>query len=348
MFIIRRLRYANRSLGLDDFVTPRLSTLCLLSRNEVATIRHALSSNLPSTRQQKIDDTNSNAAHTLARIESRFPIFLAQTTKVVDLGFAPGNWLTYARDRLAAIHDVDVAKLHRNCTLVGLDLLFATPPRGTHTTQGNVYSQGVQNNVMTLLKEAALRRLESDLRETPEVDDLYLDKEARLERDFAAIPSQFGDADRSRPLQNLLGYGSWQADVVLSDLGPPFLQDKGFYNNTHSKPYIRSRTNAALRQTITEPGKASLDLADAALIFCCDKLVKGGTFVVSLRSVDLADPELLLFESRLHLVFHKVSRWSPTAAFSSDLPRPHDLYFLCGGKRDYVIRKEDVFLRPKL
>lgn len=348
MFILRLLRYANISLGLEAPVIPKFSTLRLLPRNQVAAIRHALSSKWPSTRQQKIDATNSNAAHTLARIESRFPIFLAQTTKVVDLGFAPGNWLTYARDRLASIHNVDVAKIHRSCTLVGLDLLFATPPRGTHTTQGNVYSQGVQNNVMTLLKEAALRRLESDLRETPEVDDLYLDKEARLERDFAAVPSQFGEADRRRPLMNLLGYSSWQADVVLSDLGPPFLQDKGFYNNTHSKPYIRSRTNTALRQTITEPGKSSLDLADAALIFCCDKLVKGGKFVVSVRSVDLADPEVLLFESRLQLVFHKVSRWSTSEAFSSEMLKPHDLYFLCGGKKDYVIRKEDVFLRPKL
>lgn len=287
------------------------------------------SSSAKPTRLQKLVEAAYTAHSTIAALDRHFNLFRPSVHKVVDLGFAPGHWLTYARDALLHVHGVATERIADKCTLIGLDLLFAQPPAGTICTQGNVFSESAHRAVVELLQDAAMRRLRA-LSEP----ELYIQKEAaetELESEVSHLTRAFGDLAVADPLHKLMGPKMYQADVVLADLGAPFLQELGFFNNTHSRPYIRG-------SRLRVPEKGAIDMAEAALLLCCTALGKNGTFVVRLARVDLADPELGLLERRLDKVFANVTRWPSKPPVGID-----DLYFVCENKRDYMADKYEVF-----
>lgn len=310
---------------------------------------YALAQSKKPTRQQKIDETNTHSQSKLLLLDHRFDLFNQTVTKVVDLGYAPGNWISYARNTLLQFHDVSPEKIHSKCTLVGLDIIFTQPPPGTVGTQGNIYSQAAHDNIINLLKEAAFRRINPDAKLTQDFQNSYLLKEieeSRFEAEMGELAAAFNDlsvAPNDDHLANLVGYKQYQADVILSDLSAPFLQDRGFFSNTHTKPYIRSSSNKLLRMPLSEPTKACFDLAEAALLLCCNALVKEGKFVLRLAKVDLADPELFLLETRLRRVFNGVTRWSYCGTTKSVLLRTQELFLICEDKKDYVADKYKVF-----
>lgn len=283
------------------------------------------------TRQQKIAEAGFSAYSAIAALNHRYQLFNPNVTKVVDLGFAPGHWLTFARDALVLVHNVPIEEIHSTCTLIGLDILFAQPPMGTISTQGNIYSQAAHTAIEGLLKDAAFRRLRGIL-----APDSYVAKESaesELEEQVSSLTRAFGDLSVDGSLDQLMGPKMYQADVVMADLGAPFLQDLGFFNNTHTKPYIRTG------RRLHTP-KSTIDMAEAALLLCCTALGKNGTFVVRLAGVELEDVELELLELRLRIVFNTVSRWAPSGARLLGLG---ELYFVGEGKRAYKADKYEVF-----
>lgn len=283
------------------------------------------------TREQKIAEAGFSAYSAIAALNQRYNLFNPKVTKVVDLGFAPGHWLAYARDALLRAHNVPLDEIHNKCTLIGLDILFARPPTGTISTQGNIYSQSAHTAVEELLKDAALRRLRGTW--TP---DSYVAKETaetELEDQVSSLTRAFGSLAMDDSLDLLMGPKMYQADVMMSDLGPPFLQELGFFNNTHTKPYIRTG-----RKPHTP--KSAIDMAEAALLLSCTSLRKNGTFVVRLTGVDLADPELRLLELRLEKVFDSVSPWAPNGVRLLGIG---ELYFVGEGKKAYTADKYEVF-----
>lgn len=283
------------------------------------------------TRQERIAEAGFSAYSAIAALNHRYNIFNPTVTKVVDLGFVPGHWLTYARDALMRVHRIPLEEIHTKCTLIGLDILFGRPPTGTISTQGNVYSQAAHSAVRDLLQEAAFRQLRSTT-----VPDSYVAKEKsenELEEQMSSLTRAFGDMLVDSSLDQLMGPRMYQADVVMADLGVPFLQDLGFFNNTHTKPYIRSGR-------ISHTTKTVIDMAEAALLLCCTELGKKGTFVTRLAGVDMTDAELELLELRYEKVFGSVSRWSPNG--HSELGFG-DLYLVGQDKREYTADKYDVF-----
>lgn len=311
--------------------------------------RYASSAKNKIPRLQRIDEANYYSLLTLQQLDAKYNIFSASVTKVVDLGFMPGNWLDYARYTLLAVHDVEPDKINTKCTLLGFDLLFGKPPPGTSSSQGNIFSQTAQSHIVDLLKEAALRRVQPEKGQVgQDYANSYLLKEiqeTRIENELDALADAFSEYSLADGVDyaSIVGPGLYQADVITSDLSWPFLQDGGFWNNTMSRPHTRSSTNESLRRAIVHSEKSSIDLAEAALLLCGDALAKNGTFVVRLAKVDLADPELSLLESRLQKMFTSVSRWSPTGVVSSQFPLLQDLYMVGHNKKDYFADKYDIF-----
>lgn len=293
------------------------------------------------TRKEKIEGLNHIARSKLYHLDSQFDLFSDSVTKVVDLGYAPGNWLLYARDALLMAHGIDPEKVYQKCTLVGLDIVVGNHPQGSFTTQGNIFSKLAHANVLKLLKEHAYRRLAAQngaLIESGSTKDPTLDSEmARISALFQNL--QLDD----ETLDGILRLQDYQADLVMSDLTHPFLQDKGFFNNTTSKPYIRSSTNSALQTHITDPLKSSIDMADAALLLCCDTLAKGGSFLIRLARVDLADPELQILEQRLQRTFKEVEKWNLEGVTETKSMKTRELYFICKNKIDHLADKYKVF-----
>lgn len=293
------------------------------------------------TRKEKIEGLNHIARSKLYHLDSQFDLFSDKVTKVVDLGYAPGNWLLYARDALLMAHGIDLEKIYQKCTLVGLDIVVGNHPQGSFTTQGNIFSKLAHANVLQLLKEHAYRRLAI---QNGALIELESTKDSSLDSEMARISALFQNLQlKEETLDDTLRLQDYQADLVMSDLTHPFLQDKGFFNNTTSKPYIRSSTNAALQSHTTDPLKNSIDMADAALLLCCDTLAKGGSFLIRLARVDLADPELQILEQRLRRTFTEVQRWNVEGATESNSLKVRELYFICRNKIDHLADKYKVF-----
>lgn len=301
------------------------------------------------TRKEKIYEQKLQSQSNIAQIDHHFSIFNENVTKVVDVGYVPGTWLEYAKEKLLQIHNVDPEQINSKCTLIGTDILCGSPIPGIIATQGNIYSQAAQSNVISLLKEAAFRRMYSQADfEIENAGFSYLLKEiqeSHLESEINGLTAAFNEfiINDEAELKKLMGPKLYQADVIMSDLAFPFLQNIGFYNNTYARPYIRSSTNELLRQPLSNAEKASIDLSEAALILCFDALVKNGTFVTRLAKVNLADPEIDLFQSRLERVFKFVRRWNPRGRTTSESTEIDDLYFICKFKRDYSVDKHAVF-----
>lgn len=297
------------------------------------------------SRRERVANGKMQSHVAFHHLVKEFQVLNKNVTKVVDLGYAPGVWFEYTRQALLSIHGVSCDHIYKKCTMIGFDLLFTQPPPGTYSTQGSIFSQRSQDNVLCLLKEAALRGLsvreststsplteEMEERSLPGVDDRLQELSAAMGR--LGLHGQQPDSD-----VRLL----YQADLILSDLCSPLLQESGFFNNTQSYPFIRSIRNRALRLNYTHPHKMSIDLAEAALLLCGEALGKGGSFVARLSRVDLRDPELALLESRLAQVFESVTRWSPDNITTPSSARTQDLFLVCQGKRHSTMDKYAVF-----
>lgn len=297
------------------------------------------------TRQEKIDSLNLLSRGRLSQLDSRFDLFNENVTKVVDLGYSPGNWLKYAREALLVVHSIETKKIHQKCTLVGLDIVIGNHPEGTFTTQGNIMSKLAHQNVINLLRDHAYRKLAVQNGVLKDLDPMNEIENSSFDTELATLPLLFDhlSLQKDKTLDSILSLHDYQADVVLSDLSQPLLQDRGFFNNTISKPFIRSRTNPELRRNYDDPLKSSIDMADAAILLCCDALVKGGKLVLRLARVDLSDPELLLLEQRLKKMFTNVIKWAPDGPTESEEPKLLELFFIGENKKENIADKYYIF-----
>ncbi|EGW30473.1 uncharacterized protein SPAPADRAFT_157554 [Spathaspora passalidarum NRRL Y-27907] len=280
---------------------------------------------------------NEYAYNSLETIDMEERIFDKSVTKVVDTGYVPGNWMRYTLERLSELHGVDEEKLYKKCYVLGVDLLFQTPPNGVSTIQGNIFSKLTHKSVITQLRQwTELNKQQKRKKDNDEEIDpkSYITKEQeelKLEHEITGIENK---------LENL-SLDEYRADVVLSDLARPFMQSTGYYNNSMNTPYLRTYQNEPLKQVLTKPDKACIDLADAALMLACRALRPGGTLVLRLETVRTGDPETDLLRRRLDMVFNHVHirRTDNSRGFSRD--GDHELYYICRNKRkdgEYDIR----------
>lgn len=274
------------------------------------------------------------------KLQNDFNIFNDEVKRAVDLGSAPGNWLLFAQSELLRVHNVDPIKLNTKCTLVGFDLLFCQPPKGTYSIQGNIYSQRAQLEISDLLKKRSFIILEAE----KESGKLQSTDSRKFEDDIGRLTSKLSSLtiDNTLPLfEQKIDLDLYQANLIISDLSAAYLQRDGFFSNTMSKPFMRSKENHVLRQPLSDPHEAHLDLADAALLLCCEVLAKNGTLVLRLADINPQDPELLLLESRFKKMFENVQRWRMD--YADPRLSVHELFFVCTGKKSSIVDKYDLF-----
>lgn len=285
----------------------------------------------------KQDLLSYTAIHNL---NQKYNLFNETVTRVVDLGFAPGNWLQFARNELLLIFNIDPLKINTKCILVGVDLLFCQAPAGTYAIQGNIFSQNTHSNILDILKKRMyiLAKAQKNFAETP------LTAAPNIEDDISRLVQKVSTLTLDSELAYFkedIGLSEYQADLVLSDLSVPYLQRNGYFSNTMSKPYMRMREDEILRQPFSNPHTAHIDLADCAVLLCCETLAKDGTLLLRLAEVKIKDPELLLLESRLQKMFGSVERWYMKHSDPSHSLR--ELFFICKHKKSETVSKYDLF-----
>lgn len=311
------------------------------------------------TRREKIERINLQSHTKLYYIDDKFKIFNENVTKVVDLGCVPGNWSQFAKNRLCEVHGLEEEDFKKKCSLLGVDILFGTPSRGTSYIQGNLYSKLTHYNIIHHFKELAVRQRLPNVysNKDQEADNnSYLAKEqdqsfySQLDELTLDMENLSLEDQRLKFMSNLTPE-DYQPDLVLSDLSAPFLQDQGFFNNTNTRPYIRTGTNEGLKKIIVEPMKTSIDLADSCLLLCCSLLKREGNLILRLSVVDLNDPELKLLQNRLEKVFQSVIRWTKNnfdcthhSKEETPVPEINELFFICHNKFEHIADIYDVFI----
>lgn len=299
------------------------------------------------SRQERIDRINMRNRSKLQDLDNEFGIFNGDVTKVLDLGFVPGNWSEFARYRLCQVHGVDEDKFHEKCHILGFDILFGTPPLGVSSMQGNIFSKSAHGLIMLHFKDIAMRKAvqpkDTNKDEMDEFQQSYYFKEqteSLIEQQVSDLSEDFGRLKVTNREKEI----DYKPDLILSDLSAPFMQAKGFFNNTNSKPYLRTAANPILSRTITDEEKSAIDSADAALILACDILKQGGTLILRLSKVDPDDAEIILLESRLDKVFNHVFKWNRSGLFDEQSYKPQDAFYVCMDKIDDVCDKKHVFM----
>lgn len=310
------------------------------------------------TRRERAEKGNLISQNKLYLLDSEFNIFNQNVTKVLDLGYVPGNWSQVAKMQLSQVHGLDESTFNTKCHVLGLDTLFAEPIANVSTIQGNIYSKKSHALVIDHFREVALRGLERRKlirKSNNDIEaDSYFTKE-KLENIISAAQSHidfenlgknsaeidllalklqdlsFGDYSQSVTRQEIIDSLDYKPQVVLSDLTSPFVQTKGFYVNTFSRPYAAMNTLESLNKPILEPHKASFDLADASLMLVCKVLRESGTFVLRLSRINPQDGELELLELRLQKVFNNTRVWGNYNRVISN--NSYELFFICMDKK---------------
>ncbi|KAK6203296.1 FtsJ-like methyltransferase-domain-containing protein [Scheffersomyces amazonensis] len=277
-----------------------------------------------SKRQQILDNSNYWTLTDISRIDKQFNIFNRSVRKVLDLGFMPGNWTDYAKKRLLQFHDLDEEHFHNKCHIVGFDLLYGTPPPGISSIQGNIYSKLSHENILNHFKEIALRDILKTgiVREDSENSYYYKElNESLLEHEVQLINSSLNRINttwddqsltKKKQIANkLLKTIDYRPDVILSDLGKPFIQAGGFYSHTITRPHQRIASNAPINRISDKYNKSGIDLADASLMVVCNTLKPHSKFVVKINGININDPELNSYKKKLYKVFNEVNMWTP-------------------------------------
>ncbi|ABN64775.2 Mitochondrial rRNA Methyltransferase [Scheffersomyces stipitis CBS 6054] len=95
--------------------------------------------NDPHTKQSKSDHYRSRAAYKLIEIDQKYSVFNRKTENILDLGFAPGAWTQVAVERMK--------KLGVKSSILGVDLILSTAPKGSHFIQGNILSKKTHDDI---------------------------------------------------------------------------------------------------------------------------------------------------------------------------------------------------------
>ncbi|GMM27476.1 21S rRNA (uridine2791-2'-O) methyltransferase [Martiniozyma asiatica (nom. inval.)] len=296
------------------------------------------------TREAKNRNFKSRAAFKLLQIDEKYNIF-KNSTKVLDLGAAPGAWNQVALDRCP-----------KGSTIVGVDILPYDPPIGVSTIQGNILSKMTHKLIreMFLLSELNKRRLNiknlesvvdkeseefSELIEIEKIiDELSINKKIQCDNDSSSTSSSVQahqsdfDIEINRKLNIDKNKLLYPIDVIISDMYVPFPQVTGFNSTTTNVPFFRMANTSGVA---IKDHAMSIDLCDAALITGIDLLKKNGHMVMKFFS----GSHDKLLEARLRRTFKKVERFKPKACRSES----KELYFICLDKKEWDFNKKWVF-----
>ena len=279
------------------------------------------------TRADRINRSNMASHAKLYHLDNQFKLFNPLINTVLDVGFVPGNWSQFAKFRLCQVHGLEESQFSSKCHILGFDMLFGQGPFGVSTMQGDIYSNSSHIGIQNHFREQYVQRLQRN-------------KSAEPEAYFAKEQQQVELVSELQKL-NINLDSDWKPQLMMSDLAAPFLQDRGFFNNTQTRPYMRTGAHANLGRPSKGDLKSYLDLADAALVLACSTLAKKGLLLLRLAKVFDNDPELALLHQRLGRVFKQVTPWASESAV-----RQHNIqerFFVCHGKLNDTVEPKTIW-----
>ena len=231
-----------------------------------------------------------------------------------EQGFAPGSWTQFA-----------VQKVAPEGRVLGIDVLPCRPPSGASSMQGNFMSRSLQSRIQHYLADPENGRPTRDIDRIGAHEGFvsvnipgYIDAERRQTH---AIEGNEETQDQPKTV----------IDVVLSDMSAPWPMATGWSRISLLTAYHRLQNTSGLA---ARDHTSSMDLCDAALLFCVDSLKKGGHLVCKFYS----GSEDKGLEHRLKRVFDRVLRVKPEASRKES----RECYFVGLRKLDDV-QREDVF-----
>ncbi|KAG7196089.1 uncharacterized protein KQ657_000101 [Scheffersomyces spartinae] len=311
------------------------------------------------SRRERIELSNLRSQNKLYLLDNEFNIFNDKVTKVLDLGYVPGNWSQVAKMQMSQVHQLTESTFNDKCHILGFDSLFAEPIPNVSTIQGNIYSKRSQSLIIEHFQDISLRELEQrklikSLRDhSATQQDTYYTSERLDEiinetqwninlsnnynnnicKDIDILNDKLlhlslNEYSFKVSRDDIIKYLDYKPQVILSDLSTPSLQTKGFYVNTYSRPYISMNTLESMNKPIVDPQNAAFDLADGSLLLACKLLRSSGTFVLRLCRINPNDTQLELLELRLLKVFNDIKIWG------NYNNRLSELFFVCRDKKN--------------
>lgn len=276
------------------------------------------------SRKEEAEQQRIASRNRLEHLDLKYHIITPSTKKILDIGFAPGHWMSYLVDRVCQIHNVEDAKLHTiGVHVLGFDILFKNPPLGTSSIQGNIFSKLSHQNVMQHFQEIASKQKQHQFHS--EVNDEINHKSYfAQEIDESLLTKSMGELSISERTKSVSLENNWKVDLVISDLARPGRQQSGFYDYTETNPYLRYNNNKGLNHSIVNPKKGNLDLADGAVMLMLKTLKQGGKFILKLTSIDNEDEEIIIMKRKLLSIFVKVH----------EINLMRDCIFICLDKRE--------------
>ncbi|KAF3919930.1 hypothetical protein AA313_de0202853 [Arthrobotrys entomopaga] len=296
------------------------------------------------SREAKVQMYKSRAAFKLIQMDQEHKIFRPGMT-VVDLGYAPGSW-----------SQVAVAQTTPNGRVIGIDLLPAPPPKGASAIQGNFLNPTIQAELRRYLadpdrgrpkpKQSIAAPVAEDSSQpllidhnNPAPENERIDTNPILELDNTTasgyIAQERRDSLHEVTEEENEGEKSQEekeantVDVVLSDMCEPWPLIEGFHLNTMLIPWRRLMNTTGIR---TRDHTVSMNLCNAALVFCIDVLKPGGSFVCKFYQGG-ADKNLL---NNVERVFNNVKKVKP----ASSRPDSKECFIVAKDKKKGVTRED--------
>ncbi|KAI3403052.2 MRM2 [Candida oxycetoniae] len=311
------------------------------------------------SRREEAESLKKGFTSQIRLLDEQYHILTSETRKILDIGFAPGHWMSYIAETLAKLHDVEQDKLYtKKIMILGFDILFKNPPKGTSSIQGNIFSKMAQGLVMNHFKDFEIRnrKLKSGgavggggNNGIGDIDDLvkksYFDQEKEETEILNELAGVFDKkliiADDNNNNNNNNNNNSnknnsnedsnsddWKINLVLSDLSRPLKQQSGFYDHSETHPYIRYNSNKGLNHSIINPTKANLDLAEASILLMQQVLKTGGKYVLRLSCIKVGDSEIDSIKQKLQMLFNDVIMIDVIMIESTN-----ECIFICNDKR---------------
>lgn len=213
---------------------------------------------------------------------------------VVDLGCAPGIWSTIAARHVGLFGRV-----------IACDIIPCRLPENSSMIQGNILSMEIQLEIA----KAAIRSRNSFFRN-------------QQDHNSASIPYLQSVFEEERDTKEKAKIEDLSADVIMSDLGPPFPMVQGFEFWISKLPYLAMQTNEHLA---VKDELDSLYLAQAALLFAIKALKPDGIFLCKV----LESSHLRSFAEDLSMCFKCVKKIQFKTKIKDEL---YAVYF-CSGKQ---------------
>lgn len=222
--------------------------------------------------------------------------------------------------------------------VLGVDILPQRPPAGVSSVQGNFLSKRLQQEIIEYLSVPDNGRMVREI-----YDDGDDDTEAKEDPDYGLGSGEivrlpgYLEMERSLVKEEVqhghdLPGSEGVADTILSDMSLPWPIYEPWSRPHLLTAWIRLQNVTGI---VAKDHGSSMDLCDAALLFCINALKPSGSFVCKYY----AGNEDRGMETRIRRVFQKVIRVKPKASRKES----KEAYFVGLGKRTNV-KEEEVFV----